>query len=280
MIETMTNHEADVVDFQRPAGTAGGGAYNNFYLQWDRISSPAALPTWNVIHVPHRRTEPRSSAACTGHRRDIIMGGEDVHPLQLRRLAGRKREGRHWYAPTRGRLALVDYAARRHRCWASRYADYQRVRRHPQAGIDGWRPHRRSSRHRFIRHGRQDRQPPWASWLPSDRLSDHFVGAPQCRTPRREPFRIALTLPTERSKPSSRSMPRYRRKVGGAPKTRSRHFPAARASGPRTARRARGEGLDPGRSHLPGTNFGDPDSRRWAPPADACATATATLPGR
>ncbi len=114
MIETMTNHTKPTLLISNvlPA-RPGDEAYNNICMRlWDRLLQ-AALPTWNVIRE-YAQEDGAEGAALRAQAADaiIIMGGEDVHPLNYGGLQGYNREGRHWYRADQGQLALVDYAAR------------------------------------------------------------------------------------------------------------------------------------------------------------------------
>ena len=114
MIEAMTNHTKPTLLISNvlPA-RPGDEAYNNICMRlWDRLLQ-AALPTWNVIRE-YAQEDGAEGAALRAQAADaiIIMGGEDVHPLNYGGSQGYNREGRHWYRADQGQLALVDYAAR------------------------------------------------------------------------------------------------------------------------------------------------------------------------
>ena len=110
----MTNHTKPTLLISNvlPA-RPGDEAYNNICMRlWDRLLQ-AALPTWNVIRE-YAQEDGAEGAALRAQAADaiIIMGGEDVHPLNYGGSQGYNREGRHWYRADQGQLALVDYAAR------------------------------------------------------------------------------------------------------------------------------------------------------------------------
>ena len=115
MIEAMTNHTKPTLLISNACRHGRGTeAYNNICMRlWDRLLQ-AALPTWNVIRE-YAQEDGAEGAALRAQAADaiIIMGGEDVHPLNYGRFAGlQPAEGRHWYRADLGQLALVDYAAR------------------------------------------------------------------------------------------------------------------------------------------------------------------------
>ena len=269
MIETMTNHTKPTLLISNvlPA-RPGDEAYNNICMRlWDRLLQ-AALPTWNVIRE-YAQEDGAEGAALRAQVADaiIIMGGEDVHPLNYGCSQGYKREGRHWYRADQGQLALVDYAARTGTPLLGICRGMQIINtafggtleQHID-GADGTHTNPTIlSDHRFIRHSVRVETDSHLERALTPVLtgSELIISSAHHQRVARLPkaFKSALTLPTERSRPSSRSMPPLSA-CSGTPKTPQPTFPSCThfwATWTRAARRDwRGPRLPWSHDHLPG----------------------------
>ncbi len=105
----MTNHKADVVDFQRPAGTAEGTAYNGICMRlWDRLLQERSADLER--HSQYAQEDGAEGAALRADA--IIIMGEDV-PAPAQTTAACRATSVSYAVPRRPKTSSLSSTAAR-----------------------------------------------------------------------------------------------------------------------------------------------------------------------